>query len=416
MKDARLLSEKFIKKSMKKFMNPKFLKFYFWLLFLGTIATPAYIVKDGYQHVIAYSTDTIYCLVNAIALYVFIYNKKFLSFVYWKILFWLDFIYQIAYMAYQFAPNAILIKYLSILSTNGKPDDWFGFALNIFLAIPLLYVIFQLSKGRFLSILKKDSIKNKDNVLQNQNFQWGRFISVALLAEINVIAIYLLLIGYKVIADSQIAYSNYAAVSIAVALPFVIYILKLHQRQLKVNLLSLKFAGILVICLFFAFAFEPQQPQQKQQEIVAVEPFSSDDLMNAVNKKRKENKVNLLQVDESTCMLAKVRVDQFSQYGASIYGNKASLDRAYDRAFNSYKGNTLDWYYDYLTYESTIEDTIKKWSGTSDKSIFKNKKFKYGCAAVENGYGVVVVGYNEPTPTPAKPLPSGVDPASLNFN
>src|SRR5438445_8493695 len=99
-------------------------KIYYWLVLFVSIFAIITLVTDGGKHSFAYGVDTFLALSWTIALYSYLYKKfpKYLS--YWYLLFWVNVIYSLCYVTYNFMPHTAIGKILSVLSDTSSVDSF----------------------------------------------------------------------------------------------------------------------------------------------------------------------------------------------------------------------------------------------------------------------------------------------------
>jgi len=297
----------------------------------------------------------------------------------------------------------------SLFIPEGNYIIFLGNVLASYLDVVILLYLFFFYKDQYgkNESIKAAQAKSKKQVKLEY---WGRFVAYVLFIELNIFLAYIFLISLLKLEESASTMTAFGYVAVAVATPFLIYLFQLTRRSLRINLLSIKLSIIVFIGIVLSFSPLPSQPEQKQGKVVT-EVFSGQDLVRVINEKRKENKLEELISEPSACSIAKVRVNDIVENGVINFGQSASFQRSIDKAFLDDKSLDFDkapgWYSEYITYQANLIEVVNGWNNDGAKDMFTNKRYRYACAAVKDGYGIVILGSD----APVDPVPENqIDP------
>lgn len=141
---------------------------------------------------------------------------------------------------------------------------------------------------------------------------------------------------------------------------------------------------------------------QSETAAITQTELAGEKLLNAVNKKREENNVPPLKNNNWVCEVAKIRLNDIHTKGVQTFENTAALQRAMDKVTADFEQNPSlqkdiepENFTEIYTYQGTVEEAIAVWMSYPENDFFRSKQYEYGCAVVEKGYGVLVMGYGD---------------------
>ncbi len=246
------------------------------------------------------------------------------------------------------------------------------------------------------------SVKSKEIVTKPTKFAyWRRFALVVLFAELNLFFGYVVLMTYfasnRIFSDiSPIIFIVFASI-----LPFLIYVLKLDSRSFKINLLSIKFAILILIGILLTVSMSSSSTQPVIEE--KKQKFTGDELLNAINAKREEYGVGRLNKNEWACFAAEIELEENIKLGNGQFTAQESINDAIAKTKDRYRKTAStnsyalpNFLFEYVTYGHSIEATIDEWNNGGSKLLFLDKKYTHGCAVTKDGYGVVITAEEAP--------------------
>lgn len=227
---------------------------------------------------------------------------------------------------------------------------------------------------------------------QNKVVRWIGVISFIILSQLSLLLFFVYIYSFLPTGTiNNISPFVYILIALnALVLPLI---LKLSVRPVKV-ILSFLLISLIAFVSSIPLAASIPDKTQTEQTINTQTELSSKNLLEAINKKREENHVKPLEYEESTCALAKVVVTDVVDEGTNAFYSSAAFNRQIDRMFQENPSIDRDlapeWYSEFLTYEVTVEESITVWKNDMP-ALFENKDYQYGCVAVKDGFGIVVV-------------------------
>lgn len=129
--------------------------------------------------------------------------------------------------------------------------------------------------------------------------------------------------------------------------------------------------------------------------------FYDSELWETVNKKRKEKGVDELISNSWTCSVATIRLNANLKIGNGGFDN-TSIDKVIDEVLKPFEKTPPpekedpipDFFVEFLNYGANLEEVINSWENNmGSKELFTGKKYKYGCVAAQDGYGLVITAY-----------------------
>lgn len=252
----------------------------------------------------------------------------------------------------------------------------------------------------------EEAIKSVTIEQMSKGARWSLVGAFIVLAEIVLFLILAYLSAFFSWSDDATGVGVIIYLPIALSVP-VLSILFFRKRSKAVIGSFLTGTVVLLIGVFVGFGLLPEEQSQQQTVTTTHTKLTSENLLKAINNKRKENNFKPLAYDPSTCSLAKSRVNEIVEKGVGLYGNSASFQRAIDRMFREDTSidaqKSPDWYNEYLTYEETVEDSIRIWESGDAKLLFNDKQYQYGCVAVKDGFAIIIVSFYYSSELQTKP-------------
>ncbi len=123
--------------------------------------------------------------------------------------------------------------------------------------------------------------------------------------------------------------------------------------------------------------------------------FSGPQLWEAVNKKRIEYGVGVLERNDSLCSIASFRLNQLLDLGK--LDNHAGFNELWQNPDSQYAWIFKQYQItEYILYNSNANatDAVNQWDNTmGHQTLLRGGQFRWGCIYAQNGFGVAEVGF-----------------------
>jgi hypothetical protein len=232
-------------------------KIYFWINILEALLNILSLIAEPGIHIFTQVVLLVLFLVAVVGLYGYIYQKKFLSPVFWQYFLGIYFLIDVVYLIYSVAPQSSILSYLSFLSIY-KPDQYsfisalFGVAIDI----PLMVALYRLGKNE----VHEPNVKNSK---KDMLYKWG-MLQTALWGYSFILTLLLFVMalfpsGETTHVNKSVEFSALATISL-LFIPLVIFWLwivftyqkyKWNWWRLTLVANALLFSGSIIFGLFF---------------------------------------------------------------------------------------------------------------------------------------------------------------------
>lgn len=142
-------------------------KIYFWITILEAFLNILSLFSEPGMHIFTQVVLLVLFLIAVTGLYGYIYQKKFLTPIFWQYFLGIYFLIDLVYLIYSIVPHALIVSYLSFLSIY--PSDKYSLINALFgvaIDIPLMVALYRFGKGHLFEPKEKN---NKKNV----PYKWG---------------------------------------------------------------------------------------------------------------------------------------------------------------------------------------------------------------------------------------------------
>lgn len=162
-------------------------KIYFWItiVFIGLALFSLFAPTK--QNIPASIFSILTSGLAMVGLYAYAFQKQLLPRRFWQVYFWIYLLLDALYFIYAFLP-AFLSKYFLFLIIYPDTTIWDSM-INTALDIPLLYALFQVSKGKLYVP------KAKKKITKKSRFQWG-MLQMALWGYSSVLTFFLFILAF----------------------------------------------------------------------------------------------------------------------------------------------------------------------------------------------------------------------------
>lgn len=250
------------------------------------------------------------------------------------------------------------------------------------------------------SIKETTGIQNAPEIKKSSKFIFW-FVVLILIGFLEIVLLLTtVIIAYYMNLNFEEPVTAFSYLISAIILPIITIILALKINSTQRLIIPLSISLILLLVTAYNTPEYNIQDNQANIDTNVMTKITSKELMSAINKERSKNNVNQIVYDDSVCAIAKVRIDDVLEKGTAVISDKASFQRALDKARMEFKSanwdQAPDWLVEYVSYQENTQDAIKKWHEEENTSIFTEDKYKSGCITVKEGFSLLIVGYNNP--------------------
>ncbi|HSW97585.1 MAG TPA: hypothetical protein VLF89_07205 [Candidatus Saccharimonadales bacterium] len=269
-------------------------------------------------------------------------------------------------------------------------------------------VFFFYKKTYTIRLTEKVLKKGKKKKI-NKFLLWSILIVFTLFSEASLLFAYAAVMHF--IHDDRLA-GVYLVLTAAI--PFLLFIFRLHKSSLKKLWLFL--IGSIVLCaiifgiiMYITTIKSPLSDSQASTQTPTPTPtevkqqFTGEDVWNAINAKRAKYGVAKLKKNEWVCKVAELRLIDNLKTGNGYFATNDGYDVAIQKVIGQYQNDESgikkepmpEFSFEYTFFASNLKSGVQSLiDNKDDAALFTSKEITYGCTAARKGYGIIITAFD----------------------